>query len=80
MSFISNDVVEILQEAEGDETLIVLKDDKVDMVLPITCEAKQIVLEYLEIIDMVMPICIEDKKVLLEEHLAQTEKLNEKHI
>ena len=49
---------------------IVLKDDKIDMVLPIIHKAKQIVLEDLEIIDIVMPLHIEDKKVVFEYHLS----------
>lgn len=79
-SFISNDMVKMMHEAQVKETSIVLEDDKLDMVLPIIREAKQIDLEDLEIINIVMSITIEDKKVVFEEDLAKKVKFNKEHI
>ena len=66
LDFIPDNMVEIIQEAQDKRMPIFLKDDKIDMVLPIIHKAKQIVLEDLEIIDIVMPLHIEDKKVVFE--------------
>lgn len=71
MSFLSNDMTEVMQESHVEETIILEEDDKVDMALPVEVESKQIVIKenLFAFIDMVMPTYIKDKKVLLLEDL-----------